>query len=127
MDEIITSIQQDILNPEISVSVALYKAKVLAYQLRNERFKQWVKSELDGYDDERLVPDYRVLRPPILGMFHNGYNGAENVSIPMYRCPESFCEVWGVVRLPSGIRVVEDYARQQEPTNFVWPAEAVAA
>jgi hypothetical protein len=50
VNELIQSIQQDILSTNVSLTNILLKAKVLAYQLKNDEFKQWVKNELDGYD-----------------------------------------------------------------------------
>lgn len=36
------------------------KAKVLAYRLRNNEFKEWVDNELSGYfDNLDSLPDYR--------------------------------------------------------------------
>jgi len=58
MDNIIQSIQQDILNPDRSLATIFLKAKVLAYQLKNDEFKKWIKYESDGYQDPDTLPDY---------------------------------------------------------------------
>ena len=47
MNNVIETIQHDILDPAVSLNTILLKAKVLAHQLKNEHFKQWVKHELD--------------------------------------------------------------------------------
>ena len=44
-----------------SLSDVLLKAKVLAYRLPSRKFRQWVKSEIDGYDEKTSLPTYRVV------------------------------------------------------------------
>ncbi len=73
MDDIVERIQEEILNPEVALHTILLKAKLLAHHLKNDRFKQWVKYELDGYSDIDKVPDYRIFYTPLLGYIFNGY------------------------------------------------------
>jgi hypothetical protein len=44
-------IQLEILSPA-SLSAVLRKAKVLAYRLKNQEFKNWIEHELNGYKDQ---------------------------------------------------------------------------
>jgi AbiTii len=68
--KIVRQIQDDILNPQTRLESILLKAKVLAYYLGNDGFKEWVKNELDGYGDNSL-PDYRINDAIIIGTFLN--------------------------------------------------------
>ncbi len=56
---IIQQLQDDIVNEQVSLASILRRAKILAYRLRHDEFKRWVDSELDGYRDENIVPQYR--------------------------------------------------------------------
>ena len=70
---IINSIQADIIDPKADLHSILLKTKVLAYRLKNEDLKNWVKSELDGYDEKHDIPDYRFIRDSVIrGTFFNG-------------------------------------------------------
>ena len=53
-------IQDDILGAT-DLSLILRKAKVLAYKLKNQEFKDWVEHELNGYDENDLLPEYRKI------------------------------------------------------------------
>jgi hypothetical protein len=44
-----------------SITVLLRKCIVLAHQIKNDRLKTWANKELNGYGDEDVLPDYRVI------------------------------------------------------------------
>ncbi len=52
-----------------SITVLLRKCLVLAQGLKNEHLKVWANDELNGYPDEKALPDYRVLTAGSVGMF----------------------------------------------------------
>lgn len=79
---IINPIQADIVNPKADLHSILLKTKVLAYRLKNEDLKNWVRSELDGYDEKHDIPDYRVIRDSVIrGTFFNGVYKHSNVEV----------------------------------------------
>ncbi len=56
----------DIAYDKISVSQALTRAKLIANQLKNETFKNWLSKELNGYDyNDEYLPKYRKLMAEI--------------------------------------------------------------
>jgi hypothetical protein len=125
MNEIVESIQKDILTPEISLSTILLKAKLLAHKLKNDSFKQWVKHELDGYPDYEGVPDYRVIHTPLLGYISNGWNGYDNIPISLYNTPDWFQETANKIHFTEGIQTVEDLALGEDSISFDWTAEQI--
>ncbi len=53
----------EIVFNKISLGEALTRTKVIAYSLKNEVFKAWIKKELEGYDfDDGLLPPVRKIR-----------------------------------------------------------------
>lgn len=126
MDDIIESIQQDILRPEVGLNTILLKAKLLAYYLKNNRFKEWVKYELDGYSDPDIVPDYRIIHTPLLAYISNGSNGCKNLPISLYKTPDWFRETADKIHFSPGIKTVEEYAVSKHSINFSWVAEQIA-
>jgi hypothetical protein len=51
---------EDLANDNITLTQALTRAKILAFQLDNEILQEWLKFELEGYDgNEGALPSYR--------------------------------------------------------------------
>lgn len=46
---LIQEIKSDIIDSKVSLSIALRRAKVLASILKNDKMKEWVNNELNGY------------------------------------------------------------------------------
>lgn len=112
MNDIIERIQQDILNPAVPLADIFLKAKLLAHQLKNEEFKQWVKHEVDGYPEAILVPDYRKLPVESLGTFSNGVYTHSNQPMMLSEVPDDLKETVAHVWITQGIRSIEEMARQ---------------
>lgn len=60
------------------VADTLRRCLVIAYRLKNDVFKTWVESELNGYPDNSNLPDYRVGKSIALGYFHDGFGSFSN-------------------------------------------------
>lgn len=90
---LLRQIQNDAINPNMKVSDLLRKCKILAYRLGNDEFKNWVDSELNGYEAREQVPSYRVLNVTSQGHF-SGLFGRElrNAEIPLYCLPSQLQE-----------------------------------
>ncbi len=58
------------------VSVLLRKCLVLAYQLKNDKLKNWVEKELDGYGLDDEIPEYRLTGAQAKGTFFGPFNAA---------------------------------------------------
>ena len=58
--DIIDKIIQD-LGDDKPIKGILLKAQIVASQLNNKEFEEWIKSEQNGYSDAKNLPDYRVL------------------------------------------------------------------
>jgi hypothetical protein len=61
---------------------ALRKCLVLAFELQNEKLKEWTNGELNGFDKEDEVPQYRRANLHSKGMF-SGYAGAQLRNMPL--------------------------------------------
>jgi hypothetical protein len=126
--DLVNQIRDDILDPEVSLSVALRKAKVLASMLQDAEFKEWVNSELNGYIDEDEVPEYRIVPVQIIGTFSGPFgSGAKNVTVPVWKMGEGFQKRFGRAVLTSGVKELESMADSDDGTlHHRWPGEAVA-
>ena len=76
-------------NSTISTSDFLRTCQVVAYRLKNEPLKQWVKAELGGFGDAEEVPDYREIGLHLKGDFLLGYMHRTNATVPVGALPAS--------------------------------------
>ncbi len=125
MDDIIERIQQDILDRKVSLSDILLKAKVLGYRLKNDEFKKWVKSELDGYMEQADVPDYRILTSYPVGTLTNGARTYTNDPVQTIILPPDLQDEWTKVHITEGVRAVEELSGENN-LGAQWPQSRVS-
>lgn len=115
---LISEIQNEILS-EKPVSTILRKAKVLAYSLKNQEFKDWIEFELNGYKGERAnpLPDYRNFRSPIFGDFINLAWKNSNAPIPLSVFPESLQEMISTVEMREGVKELESMLEKSNASS----------
>ncbi|MBP3957726.1 hypothetical protein J8F10_20945 [Gemmata sp. G18] len=89
----------------------LLKTKVLAFQLKGRKFRQWVNAELDGYDDTLPLPEYRVVPCTVWGDFAGYFQSyLRNVSISVCILPEDTREYFSTTKFYQGIASIESLA-----------------
>lgn len=65
-----------------SLSDVLLIAQRFAHRLPGRKFRQWIKSEMDGYDPKDELPDYRVVGSLLIGTYE-GWGGARRTKVPI--------------------------------------------
>lgn len=58
---------KEIAYDKITLTQALTRAKLIAYKIENEAFKNWISNELDGYASGKDAPSYRVVEVETVG------------------------------------------------------------
>lgn len=107
---LLREIQNDAVNSRVNVSDLLRKCKILAYRLGNEDFKRWVDFELNGYDSEDLLPDYRILYVGSKGYFVGSFGkNLSNADIPTHGLPDWLQEICTKANFSSPIATLESY------------------
>lgn len=107
---LLRDIQNDAVNSSVNVSDLLRKCKILAYRLGNEDFKSWVEFELNGYNSEDLLPDYRILVVGSKGYFVGRYGKSlSNADIPTHDLPDWLKETCTKAKFCSPIATLESY------------------
>jgi hypothetical protein len=126
---LLRDIQATAIASDTDITVLLRKCKVLAARLGNEQFKNWVDSELNGYNSADELPQYRILKVSSKGDFAGSFgSGLKNGNIPITCLPEEYREKFSHSYLIKPISYYEplvknsDSAVLQEP----WAPEFVA-
>jgi hypothetical protein len=67
---------KDLTYDKISLSQALTRAKLIAFEIQNTDFKNWISTELNGYNNEKdKLPEYRIIDCEIVGVIENPFIG----------------------------------------------------
>ena len=78
----VNNIIDELTGSEDNLSSSLLKVQVLAHKLKNEKLKEWVNYELNGYDDKNInVPAYRVIPTIVKGHLIQGHMKYTNLQL----------------------------------------------
>lgn len=69
---LIDGIIEDLVRQDSNLENALLKTQVLAFKLKNDKLKSWVNNELNGYDNQDEVPEFRIVRTQVKGNLFQG-------------------------------------------------------
>ncbi|MDK8643799.1 hypothetical protein [Niallia taxi] len=121
--DLITQLQNDVIDPNISISTALRRAKVLAYRLDLEDFKNWVELELNGYQDKlEDLPDYRRCTTVIIkGNFSGLGTMMNNAEIPISHLSTVHINKLQEIPLSQGIRAYESIVENKKKLTLSLP------
>lgn len=64
---------KDIVTGKEDIESVLLRLKVILSDLNNDSINEWVKSELEGYDEDSILPSYRVVEGNPKGTFVVNY------------------------------------------------------
>lgn len=100
----------EILTDNKSLTSALLKTQVLATRLDNEKLKNWVTKELQGYKIEDVLPDYRQIRANPKADLDDGINYQMNSPLPTTLLPKRLADTLLKFRLYNGVQSLEQTA-----------------
>ncbi|QIH33880.1 hypothetical protein [Sphingobacterium sp. DR205] len=69
---------EDLTFDKITVTQALTRAKIIAYKVKNNDFKDWIYHEINGYTDGTL-PSYRVIKCEVFADVYHPFRGTTTV------------------------------------------------
>ena len=73
-----SKIIKELVNNEVSLTIALRRLYVLANDIGNEEIKNWADKEMNGYNKEDTLPDYRTFNS--CELIYSGINGRYQVT-----------------------------------------------
>lgn len=90
----------------------LLKARVFAHKLKGRKFRQWVKSETEGYPDGAPLPDYRVIETQCFGDYHGPFGSAyTNVPLSTSMLAPDIQRCLDTQRVAESISTIEEMLR----------------
>jgi hypothetical protein len=110
----------DLSHDNISLSQALTRSKIIAYKLKNETFKNWIKKETDGYEfDDSLLPKYRKIFSEMYLIAK--FSGGKETKFPFSPPEDSPPEVLDIIKfhkIREPIQIIElQVINENEPKN----------
>ena len=78
--KIVNSLIDDIANGA-AISQILLKARIIAYNVGDEKFSKLIKNEQQGYSPNDDIPDYRKLKSMVKATFANSWGNIQTVDV----------------------------------------------
>lgn len=107
MTGLVEELQREALDPNVSVTQLLRRAKVVAVKLKLDMVSDWLDAELNGYEDETLVPEHRI--QPGQAKWFNPVHGW----LPI-QGPSSIMDQLIYQKVQQPISSLEDYMRRTD-------------
>lgn len=124
INEIITSIK----DTNISLADTLRRVLEFGYWVNNDELVNWIKCELEGYNEGVDLPSYRKLSCMSFGHFSGMFGkSATNMPIPTHVLPKQVKEFAQNSDIRYGVKAIEQLISEtKEPSiRFSWPPEAI--
>lgn len=111
MASIVLELQSDALDRNVSITDLLRKALVVSRKLRQKDFQEWIESELNGYEGDLQIPDYREIVGQVKGW--NRYHGWQQV---IFNKPE-IMDIISRHRSGQSIAEIEDLIERHDSSS----------
>ena len=90
MSSIVLDLQIEVTNPDCDIVNVLRKAHLIAVKLGLTEFDKWISCELNGYNSNDAIPNYREVKGELKAF--NPYRGWIPVLIPSSKMEETICK-----------------------------------
>lgn len=124
LDELIEQVVDD----RVTLSSVLLKAKALSYNLRANNLKVWLEGEINGYNSEVTMPEYRTnISVQALGTFSDGFRMFRNHPVPLFLLSNNLKDFARHVSLSHSIAALQGLINSDDGDNMRinWPSEAL--
>ena len=123
--KLIGDIINDLVDDQLSISVALNKTKILATRIGNQNLLEWVNRELKGYPHREALPAYRKANGTIIGDFLNGTHKVSNFPISLPEVGDGLDEKLREVCFLESAITLELFAKNDNPSLLYQFSEPV--
>lgn len=113
---VLTNITSLLSTERESLTNGLYQLKLLASRIRNNELLNWINKELNGYENDDNLPEYRIAPALLQGTYSNGYYSIQNQVISTFNLPKELKDNLNKIKIKQGISIIEDTAKNTEET-----------
>lgn len=101
----------DLINNNINVEQALEILDLLLQNVKNNKIKKWLSNEINGYDKNDDLPDYRIVSTNLKGSYIIGstFNGIKGTNQPLPLKPE-YIKDYSNIKIRDGVYKLEQMA-----------------
>ena len=126
MASLLKEIRNAAIEADAPIANVLRKCAVLGSQLKNDDLRDWALQELNGYDNNDDVPEYRRVQATPEGSFAGPFGtGYKNVGVPVIGLPEQLRERAMNAVFAQGVAGLEALTADSKggPARFSWPGD----
>lgn len=77
-----SKIIKQLVNNEITTKQALERMLILAKDIKDRNLEQWIRNEIQGYEKNDTIPEYRKIPIYCIGTYDVGLTRAKNAPLP---------------------------------------------
>ena len=101
----------DLINNNINVEQALEILDLLLENINDKKIKKWLSNEINGYDKDDDIPDYRIVSINLKGSYIIGsaFNGIQGTNQPLPLKPE-YIKDYSNIKIKDGVFKLEQMA-----------------
>jgi len=114
IDEIIEILSSENCNLEN----ALIKTKILLHKMGEKQLLTWVNQELNGYDDIRILPNYRKIYGIVIGSFQNYTTRYTNHHISVSHLQDNEIDFFTNIKFSDSISMIEELSSGDDIIYF---------
>lgn len=117
----------ELIKDKITVVQAMDILNILLQDLKDKKIKLWLNNEINGYDKEDEVPEYRIVNTNIKGNYIAGRYQCKNQDIPLK--PECIKE-YSKIKITSSVYEISQFSIAEKENNnhcLVIPLHALLA
>lgn len=114
---LLEEIIQQLVDPKQSLEGPLLRLKIFALQTKNKELEKFVNDEINGYQNNEQIPDYRVSHCRLLVDLKVGYNTTKDCELDVALFPEEIRNVLKNYQLTYSISTIESFIAQQKTAS----------
>lgn len=124
---VLTEIINLLTDNDSSLTNALFKIKVFSMRVRNNSLTTWIDKELNGYQSEDELPNYRKCGCNLIGNYINGHWKAEKQILATMNLPDFVRENVEQITFYQSLSVLESYLEDDtmKTISISIPAEII--
>jgi hypothetical protein len=113
--QLLSDIINELISENVSLNTILLKTKVLASRLNNKELIEWISGELNGYNENMQLPDYRIVDVGVSGDVVNGRYSLTNQQIALTRLPDILVHELTHAKVTSSVSQIEQMVSVDNP------------